>query len=125
MWTVERTASGAWLVPSSNGRDAYTVDPTDDLASGDTCTLIVSPSRVSDLDDNDPPDTMADEATSSFTVADTCTGSYTPIPQIQGSGDSAAMGGAAPGGLFVVAFRRPGWPRDWHSGGRRTTAARS
>lgn len=28
MWTVERMASGQWLVPSSNGQDAYLVDAT-------------------------------------------------------------------------------------------------
>ena len=53
----------------------------------------MSASRVSDVDANDPPDTMADEATSTFTVADTCTGGYTPIPQLQGSGDTAALTG--------------------------------
>lgn len=33
MWTAERTASGQWLVPSSNGHDAYTVDPTGKVCS--------------------------------------------------------------------------------------------
>src|SRR5690242_18937635 len=28
MWDVERLADGRWLVPASNGRDAYQVDPT-------------------------------------------------------------------------------------------------
>jgi predicted extracellular nuclease len=91
--TLQCSISGSVAFEVNGGPTTYTVDPTDDLASGDTCTLIVSPSRVSDLDDNDPPDTMADEATSTFTVADTCTGSYTPIPQIQGSGDTAALTG--------------------------------
>ena len=91
--TLQCSISGSVAFSVTGGPTTYTVVPAEDLQSGDACTLIVSPSGVSDLDDNDPPDTMADEATSSFTVADTCTGSYTPIPQIQGSGDSAAMPG--------------------------------
>jgi len=35
MWAVERTASGQWLVLSSNGHDAYTVDP-----SGQVCSCL-------------------------------------------------------------------------------------
>ena len=91
--TLQCSISGSVAFSVTGGPTTYTVDPADDLQSGDSCTLIVSPSRVSDLDDNDPPDTMADEATSTFTVADTCTGTYTPIPQLQGSGDTAALPG--------------------------------
>ena len=91
--TLQCSISGSVAFSVTGGPTTYTVVPAEDLQSGDACTLIVSPSGVRDLDDNDPPDTMADEATSSFRVADTCTGSYTPIPQIQGSGDSAAMPG--------------------------------
>ena len=91
--TLQCSLSGSVAFSVTGGPTTYTVDPADDLQSGDACTLIVSPSRVSDLDDNDPPDTMADEATSTFTVADSCTGTYTPIPQLQGSGDTAALPG--------------------------------
>ena len=91
--TLQCSISGSVAFSVTGGPTTYTVVPAEDLQSGDSCTLIVSPSRVSDLDDNDPPDTMADEATSTFTVADTCTGTYTPIPQLQGSGDTAALPG--------------------------------
>ena len=87
------SVSGAAAFSVTGGPTTYTVDPTDDLASGDSCTLTVAASRVSDVDTNDPPDTMTDDATSTFTVADSCAGSYTPIPQLQGSGGTAALTG--------------------------------
>ena len=84
--TLQCSLSGSVAFSVTGGPTTYTVDPADDLQSGDSCTLIVSPSRVSDLDDNDPPDTMADEATSTFTVADTCTGTLHPHPAAPGLG---------------------------------------
>jgi uncharacterized protein len=109
--TLQCSLSGSVAFSVTGGPTTYTVDPGEELQSGDTCTLIVSPSRVSDVDDNDPPDTMADEATSTFTVADTCTGSYTPIPTIQGSGDTAALTGPqTTRGVVVGDYEGPSGP---------------
>ncbi len=50
------------------GPSSFTLDPQTNLTSGETCTLTVFASQVSDLDDYDPPDNMAANFTSSFTV---------------------------------------------------------
>jgi Bacterial Ig-like domain/Bacterial Ig domain/FG-GAP-like repeat len=47
----------------------FTLDPTVDLPTSTTCTLRVVASQVTDDDGDDPPDTMAAEATVSFTTA--------------------------------------------------------
>ena len=75
---------------------AYTLTPEANLATGASCTATVSASAVSDTDTNDPPDNLAADVTSSFTVvtSDPCTLPYTPIPQIQGSGAATTMTGS-------------------------------
>lgn len=91
--TLQCSLSGSVAFSVTGGPTTFTIDPAEDLASGDTCSIIVTASRVSDVDTNDPPDTMDEEASSTFTVTDSCAGAYTPIPQLQGSGDTAALTG--------------------------------
>ncbi|MBM6405853.1 ExeM/NucH family extracellular endonuclease [Phycicoccus sp. CSK15P-2] len=97
------TGSGDVEVAVTGGPTEYTVDPATDLADGESCTLTVAADGVSDVDDVDPPDTMADDVTATFSVVDTCTADYTPIPEIQGSGPEAAVTGAVTTKGVVVA----------------------
>ncbi len=75
----------------------YTLDPANDFASGETCTLTVVAARVSDQDSNDPPDTLAADFVASFTtvppVPDVCAATDTPIGQVQGAGATTPISG--------------------------------
>ncbi|MDN4474807.1 ExeM/NucH family extracellular endonuclease [Demequina sp. SYSU T00192] len=73
----------------AGGPTTWTVTPEGDLPDGAACVLTVSGAAVTDLDDVDPPDAMADDATVAFTVAD----GPTLIHDVQGTGDTAAMVG--------------------------------
>lgn len=92
-FTLVCSASGAVTTTVSGGPTTFTIDPTAPLVSGESCTLTVLASEVSDQDGDDPPDTMIVDFVVGFTAVDACASSYTPIPSIQGSGPDAAITG--------------------------------
>ena len=94
-FTINCTTSGAKTATVSGGPTTFTLDPASDFATGETCTLTVLASGVSDEDSVDPPDGMAADFTAGFATAagDPCLQSFTPIPTIQGSGATAAVTG--------------------------------
>ena len=57
------------VAASSGDQTTYTVDPAERLPRGERCTLTVRGASVADTDAQDPPDTMAADATVSFFVA--------------------------------------------------------
>ncbi|MCS6774606.1 MAG: ExeM/NucH family extracellular endonuclease, partial [Thermoflexales bacterium] len=86
---VRQPGSGAMV---TGGPATFTISPTTPFALGESCTLTVTASLVTDQDAGDPPDNMAADFVSSFsTVAPPaiCTQSLTPIGVRQGSGLSA------------------------------------
>jgi uncharacterized protein len=85
--------SGGVTLGVTGGPTAFTLTPTAPLADGDECLLSVSAAGVTDVDTNDPPDTMAEDFTSTFTVADACKAEATPVPAIQGSGETSPLQG--------------------------------
>lgn len=87
--------SGSVPVAVSGSADnrSFTLRPAQPLAVGEECTVTVSADDVRDVDAIDPPDTMAADVTTSFTVIDFCTTDVTPIPEIQGSGTTPALTG--------------------------------
>ena len=87
------SVSGNVAFTLSGSGTQYTLDPTTNLVDGDVCTLTITDTGVSDVDTNDPPDTLAAPYTSTFSVADLCTKTATPIYEIQGSGATAAITG--------------------------------
>ena len=91
--TLACTPGGPVAVAVTGGPTTYTVDPATDLADGDTCALTVHAAAVTDVDGNDPPDTLAEDFTSTFTVADSCAATATPIGQVQGSGETSPLVG--------------------------------
>ncbi len=106
--TLGCTTSGDVDVAVSGGPTDFTLDPASDLVDGETCTLTVAAAGVTDLDTNDPPDTMAADFSSTFGVTSTCSASYTPIYDIQGSGASAAVTGTvATKGVVVADYEGP------------------
>jgi predicted extracellular nuclease len=86
--------SGTVPVTVSGGPTTYTIDPLPSLPFDDVCTMTVAGAQVSDQDSTDPPDTMANDVVSTFTVTpDPCGSPFTPIYSIQGSGETAAITG--------------------------------
>ena len=87
------TTSGAHTATVSGGPTIFTLDPDSDFVDGDSCTVTVDASLVSDQDAIDPPDAMAANTVFGFTVDDVCADPITTIPSIQGSGLAAAVTG--------------------------------
>jgi predicted extracellular nuclease len=93
--TLSCSISGSVALVVTGGPTTFTADPASALVDGDACTLTVLATGVSDTDTNDPPDNLAADFTTTFTVADQCTTTaFTRIPAIQGSGADAAITGA-------------------------------
>lgn len=87
------STSGTVTATVSGGPTSFTLNPDSDLVAGETCTLTVLASQVTDQDGNDPPDNMVADFDVGFTAVDVCTLGYTPIYDIQGSGLNAAITG--------------------------------
>jgi predicted extracellular nuclease len=89
------TTSGTVAATVSGGPSTYSLDPGSDLASGEVCTVTVSAAGVTDVDVADPPDTMAADFVSTFTVAriEACGDPATAIGAVQGSGATSTMVG--------------------------------
>jgi hypothetical protein len=92
-FTLECSTSGSVSATVSGGPTTFTLDPDSTLVDGETCTLTVLAANVTDQDGNDPPDNMTVDFTVDFTAFDVCVQPFTPIYQIQGSGDAAAITG--------------------------------
>ena len=94
-FTLSCTTSGAVPVTavSSNEGRTYTLVPASALVVGESCTVKVTGSLVTDVDDNDPPDAMTADRTLTFGVVDLCAVDATAIPVIQGSGAAATTTG--------------------------------
>lgn len=91
------------------GGTTYTLDPTADLPSNTFCGVIITASRVTDLDG--PADPMLSSFSFGFTTgapADPCVQPYSRIYAIQGSGASAAIiGPVTTAGVVVGDFDGP------------------
>lgn len=67
-FTVSCTTTGTHGVTVSGGPQSFTIDPTADFGYGETCSLTIHGSKVTDQDTNDPPDAVAGDTTVSFTT---------------------------------------------------------
>ncbi len=92
-FTLSCSLSGAHVATVSGGPTTFTLDPGTNFVDGDTCTLTVLASQVTDQDNNDPPDNMTVNFTASYSTGDACLAPSTPIYNIQGSGLTAAITG--------------------------------
>jgi predicted extracellular nuclease len=95
-FSISCNLSGPHAATVSGGPTTFTLDPTTNFAVGETCTLTVLASQVTDQDGGDPPDTMMVNFQSSFNTitVDPCTSSVTPIHVIQGSGNASLLAGS-------------------------------
>lgn len=92
-FTLSCTSSASVSATVTGGPSAFTLNPDTDLVAGESCTLTVLAAQVSDQDTNDPPDAMAADNVTGFTVQDPCALGFTPIAAIQGTGPTAAITG--------------------------------
>lgn len=76
--------TGAHAAATSGGPTTFVLDLGTDFAGLETCTVTIIASQVSDVDTDDPPDTMVADYTFSFTTMDTCGGPATAIHAVQG-----------------------------------------
>ncbi|MGH3029227.1 MAG: Ig-like domain-containing protein, partial [Gaiellaceae bacterium] len=80
-FSISCTTSGAHTAASSGGPQTFTLDPDTDFASDESCTVAVTAAQVTDVDTDDPPDTMAADFSWSFATL----GPPTRIHEIQGA----------------------------------------
>ncbi len=94
-YSLSCTLSGVKTAVVSGGPAAYTIDPDADFVAGETCTFTVLAAYVTDVDADDPPDSMVDDYSVSFTTPEpnACDLPFTPIYEIQGSGPTVALTG--------------------------------
>ena len=84
------------LTPTTNDDMTFTMNPSA-FTAGETVTVTVLGTQVTDLDTDEPPDNMAADFTFDFTIVSAvpvCDQTFTPIYQIQGSGAMAAITGS-------------------------------
>jgi predicted extracellular nuclease len=67
-FTISCGSSGSHTASVSGGPTTFTLDPDTDFAAGESCTVTVSATGVTDQDTNDPPDTMAADDVFGFTT---------------------------------------------------------
>jgi uncharacterized protein len=89
-FSISCGSSGAHTATASGGPTTFTLDPDANFASGESCTVTVTAAHVSDLDGDDPPDTMAGDATVTFTTVLP----VTPIHDIQAAAHLSPLAGS-------------------------------
>jgi len=80
-FTLTCSLSGAHAATSSGGPTTFVIDPAVDFDKGESCTLTVVSSKVTDQDALDPPDTMQADFVSTFSTL----GNAARIREIQGT----------------------------------------
>ena len=88
-YTISCTTSGGHTATESGGPTTFTLDPSADFVPGETCTVTIEASSISDLDSDDPPDQMSANHVLSFTT----TLPVTQIAEVQGAGHLSPYAG--------------------------------
>ncbi len=107
-FTLTCSVSGEHPATVTGGPVTWTLDPVTDFADQDACTLTVPAGQVTDLDTDDPPDTLAADVVTGFTAVDVCALPAVSPAAVQGSGPAAAITGAvATTGVVVGDYQGP------------------
>jgi predicted extracellular nuclease len=86
-YAISCGTSGAHTAVATGGPTTFTLDPDTSFANGETCTVTISATQVTDQDPNDPPDTMTSDYTFSFvTAAPVVPATGAVISQVYGGG---------------------------------------
>jgi hypothetical protein len=96
------TTSGSHSAAASGGPQSFSVNPDADFAGGESCTVTVLASQVSDQDADDPPDNMAANYAWSFTTA-----ASDVAPMVSGTTPAAAATDVALNTGIVITFSEP------------------
>ncbi len=102
-FSISCAASGAHAFELSGGPTTYTLDPTADFLAGESCTVTVDDAGVSDVDTNDPPDTMAADHVFSFATVALAARIY----DVQGASHVSPLVGRVVSAPGVVTSVRP------------------
>jgi predicted extracellular nuclease len=86
-------STGTHAATLAGGPTTWTLDPADNFAQLENCTVTIDHTGITDVDGVDPPDEMAADYAFAFQVGPECDDTYTPIYDIQGSGPNAAITG--------------------------------
>ena len=92
-FSISCATSGAHTFVLSGGPTTFTLDPDSDFSQNEVCTVTVDDLQVSDVDVDDPPDTMVADHVFDFTTVDlsSCGTAFTGAYAIQGSGAASPM----------------------------------
>ena len=88
-FSISCTTSGAHTATVGGGPQTFTLDPDADFASDESCTVSIAAAQVTDVDTDDPPDTMAADFSWSFATL----GPPTRIHEIQGGSHTSPLVG--------------------------------
>ena len=109
-YTISCPASGVHTAAQNGGPQSYTLNPDADFAEGETCTVTVTASNVTDTDADDPPNQMAANYAFSFTTS--------PLPaqigQVQGAAHISPYSGrtVAVEGVVIAERGSNTWIQD-------------
>ncbi len=105
-FSISCGTSGSHTATVSGGSTTFTLNPDTDFVTIETCTVTIIAAQVTDLDTDEPFDTMAADYVFSFdTEGPVCDQDFTPIYEIQGSGLATTMPGTvATEGVVVGDF---------------------
>ncbi|MGH2470871.1 MAG: Ig-like domain-containing protein [Candidatus Limnocylindria bacterium] len=92
---ISCASSGVHTATQSGGPQSFTLNPDADFAEGESCTVTVDRTKVTDLDTDDPPDSMAANHVFSFTTI----GPVKRIHEIQGAAHLSPLGGRIVSGV--------------------------
>jgi predicted extracellular nuclease len=106
---ISCSVSGAHTAVQSGGPQSYTLDPDADFALGDTCTVTIDATKVTDNDLDDPPNAMPANHSFSFTT----TLPVTDIGAVQGAAHISPLNGQAVKVEGIVTTRRTAGGRGY------------
>jgi uncharacterized protein len=90
-YSIVCSSSGAHTATSTAALNSFTLDPAANFTAGESCTVTIRATGVTDIDGIDPPDNMASDYSFAFSVA--APAALTPIHDVQGAGDISPLVG--------------------------------
>ncbi len=88
-YSISCTSSGSHSAAESGGPQTFVLNPDTDFVQGESCTVTVDATKVTDLDTDDPPDHMTGNQSFAFTT----TLPLTQIAQVQGTSHLSPLAG--------------------------------
>jgi predicted extracellular nuclease len=108
-YSIVCATSGVHTAVQSGGPQSFTLNPDSDFSTGESCAVTADASKVTDVDANDPPDTMAANHVFSFTT----TLPVTQIGDVQGAAHLSPLDGRPIKVEGIVTARRTAGGRGY------------